>query len=110
IIMRKSGRPDLRKGAVGVGVQIDETGQREPDGFNRLLGRPDRRNTPIPQGHAEHSAAARQGAGADGDFVGHATRLDYATLLAQYACGPNTSMPKRRSSARPKRYFISGPS
>lgn len=28
----------------------------------------------------------------------------------QYPCGPNTVMPKRFSSARPKRYFISGPS
>jgi long-chain acyl-CoA synthetase len=28
----------------------------------------------------------------------------------QYPCGPNTSMPNRRSSARPNRYFISGPS
>src|SRR5262245_541456 len=45
-----------------------------------------------------------------GPRVGGKDEMLCSITSCQYPCGPNTSMPNRRSSARPKRYFISGPS
>ena len=105
-----------RIGAIGMSMEVDEARKRQPGGLTGLFGRTNGRDRSFAQRHREHTGVPRQRDGLYRDFIRYHQLRDYllpvyvSQTLSQYPCGPNTSIPNRRSSARPKRYFISGPS
>jgi hypothetical protein len=63
-----------RVGTIGMGMQVDEAGEREPGSLAGLFDRPHGRDQAVAQRHLERTAAPRQQDGSYREFIRHRLR------------------------------------